>query len=483
MLLDQYGKPLTIHRTDASNRAFGMGAGQVTTDGVVDEVTPLGYIASPRSPWETWEFKELDEDNLSRYSIDQIYDIIVSVSPEANLSLWHANRFVNPYFWFEFDNPEDQRTIEAVDRWMEMWTNYYGGFDTIVAQAVSGLFTRGSLFTEMVFAKERGGLLEPVDLLVRDPIWVRFEKQDDPVRGKVWHYGQWINQKFVSFQNDPTVLYMPLDPFPGPMYGRSMMGSAIYCTIFIVGMLRDIRRVIANQGYPRLDISVELGSLENVYNQLKSSNPETASFSEWAQIQMDNITELYNKLKPHQAFVHDTSVMVNPHPGTLNSQMSMLDEIIRMLERQLVRAFKTVPLLHGSNESLAESQADAQWVIYTESINALKRAIATVFSLLVSYALRMSGIMNRARLHFGIVNEMQAKLKAETRQIEIENIVSQIDAGLIDLEDGREQIDALKNEKEGHYGKPPRLEEARYFAYALPSPKRVRFISDWGRGC
>lgn len=475
MLLDQYGKPLTIRSPVGANR-FGMGTGQVTIDGPIDEVTPLNYIASPRSPWEKWEFKELDEDNLTRYSIDEIYDIIVSVSPEASLSLWHANRFVNPYFWFEFDNPEDTKTIESVDRWMEMFTNYYGGFDALVAQAVSGLFTRGSLFAEMVLDNVGGGLLEPVDLLVRDPIWVRFQKQDDARRGRVWHYGQWINHKFVSFQNDPSVLYMPLDPFPGPMYGRSMMGSAIYCTTFIVGMLREIRRVIANQGYPRLDISVDLESLESIYNQLKSSNPETASFPEWAQSQMDNITALYNKLKAHQAFVHDTSVEVNPHPGALNSQLSLLDEIIRILERQLVRAYKSVPLMHGSNESLAESQADAQWVIYSESINALKRAIAIVFSLLISYGLRMSGNMNRARLHFGMVNEMQAKLRAETRQIEIQNIVLQMDAGLIDLEEGQEQIDALKSERKGHYGKPPRLEHARYFAYALPNPKRVRFI-------
>ena len=128
--------------------------------------------------------------------------------------------------------------------------------------------------------------------------------------------------------------------------------------------------------------------------------------------------------------------------------MSMLDEIIRILERQLVRAYKSVPLLHGSNESLAESQADAQWVVYSESINALKRAIAIVFSLLISYGLRMSGSMNRARLHFGVVNEMQAKLRAETRQIEIQNVVLQMDAGLIDLEEGQEQIDALKSERE-----------------------------------
>ena len=464
-----------------------MGAGQATTDGPIDEVAPLGYIASPRSPWETWEFRELDEDNLSRYSIDQVLDILVSISPEVNVALWHTNRFVNPYFWLEFENPEDMQAIEAMDRMMEMFTNYYGGFDTLVSQSVSGLFTRGSAFEEMVFAPMQGGLLEPVDLLVRDPYWVRFEKQNDPRRGRVWHYGQWINHAFRSFQNDPTILYLPLDPFPGPFYGRSMIGSAVFCVVFMIGLLRDIRRVVANQGYPRLDISVDLATLKPIHDELKKADEKTPDFLSWAQGQINNIITLYNQLKPHQAFVHTTETTVNPHQGALSgSGLTLLDEVMRLLERQAVRALKTVPLLQGSNESLAESQADAQWVVYAESIRSLQRTIATMRSMFFTYGLRMQGINNRCKLHFGELNEMQRLSRAQTRQIEIQNIVIQMDAGLITLEDGQEEIDGIKNERHGQFGKRPvpRLEHRRHFAYALPDAKRVRFLplSNGGEG-
>ena len=477
MLLNQYGNPMS-HQQPSAN-TYAMGAGQATIDGPIDEVAPLGYIAPPRSPWETWEFKELDEDNLSRYSIDQILDILVSVSPEVNVALWHTNRFVNPYFWLEFENPEDQQAIEAMDRMMEMFTNYYGGFDTLTSQSVAGLFTRGSAFEEMVFAPIQGGLLEPVDLLVRDPYWVRFEKQNDPRRGRVWHYGQWINHSFKSFQDDPTILYLPLDPFPGPFYGRSMIGSAVFCVVFMIGLLRDIRRVVANQGYPRLDISVDLATLKPIHDELKKADEKTPDFLSWAQDQINNIIALYNKLKPHQAFVHTTETTVNPHQGALSGQgLSLLDEIMRLLERQVVRAMKTVPLLQGSNESLAESQADAQWVVYTESIRSLQRTIAMIRSMLFTYGLRMQGINNRCKLHYGELNEMQRKSRAETRQIEIQNIVMQMDAGLITLEDGQEEIDGIKNERHGQFSaRPvPRLEHRRHFAYALPTPNRVRFL-------
>ena len=476
MLLNQYGNPMTQQPTA---NTFAMGAGQATIDGPIDEVAPLGYIAQPRSPWETWEFKEIDEENLSRYSIDQVLDIIVSISPEVNVSLWHANRFVNPYFWLEFENPEDMQAIEAMDRMMEMFTNYYGGFDTLTSQSVAGLFTRGGAFEEMVFAPMQGGLLEPVDLVVRDPYWVRFEKQNDPRRGRVWHYGQWINHSFKSFQEDPTILYLPLDPFPGPFYGRSMIGSAIYCVVFLIGLLRDIRRVISNQGYPRLDISVDLQALKPIHDELKSADEKTPDFLTWAQGQINNIMSLYNKLKPHQAYVHTSETTVNPHVGTLNSQgLGMLDEIVRLLERQAVRAMKTVPLLQGSNESLAESQADAQLLVYFESIRSLQRTIATIRSLLLTYGLRMQGILNGVKVHFGEVNEIQAMKRAQTRQVEIQNIILQMDAGLIALEEGQEEISAIKNEKRGQFSARamPRLEHRQHFAYALPTANRVRFL-------
>ena len=98
--------------------------------------------------------------------------------------------------------------------------------------------------------------------------------------------------------------------------------------------------------------------------------------------------------------------------------------------------------------------------------------------MLFTHGLRMQGIANRVKLHFGEINEMQAKMRAETRQIEIQNIVIQMDAGLITLENGQEEIDAIKNERHGQFSKRPmpRLEHRQHFAYALPNAKSVRFL-------
>ena len=470
MILNQHGNPIENHQRGK----FAMGAGQATIDGPIDEVAPANYISQPRSPWETWEFQELDTDNLHQYSIDQLLDIMVSVSPEVNVSLWHVNRFVNPYFWFEFENPDDPASLEAMDRLMGIFTNYYGGFDTLVSQSVAGLFTRGGCFEELVFAPMQGGMMEPVDLLVRDPYWVRFQKIDDPVRGRVWHYGQWIDGTFTSFQEDPTILYLPIDPYPGPMYGRSLMGSSIFCVVYLIALMRDVRRVIANQGYPRLDVSVDLEMLRPIYEDLKLAEDSTPDFPAWAMMQLENIQELYNKLKPHQAFIHTSDIQVNPHVGTLNSQgLGMLDGIIRIIERMLVRGLKTVPLLHGSNESLAESQADAQWVIYAESIRSLQRTISQMRSQLFTYALQMQGIMNKVTLHFGSVNEMQAKRRAETRQLEIQNIILQMDAGLITMDEGRAEVANIKSERMSEFRGV--MIDRQYYSYLGNDSKHTHF--------
>lgn len=42
---------------------------------------------------------------------------------------------------------------------------------------------------------------------------------------------------------------------------RAPVGSALFPALFLLGLMQDLRRVIANQGYPRLDVSVAVDRL------------------------------------------------------------------------------------------------------------------------------------------------------------------------------------------------------------------------------
>ena len=446
MLVDQYGKPL--HQdVPMAMPAFAMGGGQQTRDRTgSDHVPSIGYMQRPSQSWDKWRYELLDENRLHELTFEQLMEVVLSISPDADMALWNLNLFVNPYCWFEYER-EDARSEAVVEEMLDRLITYWGGLDVIVSQMVASLFLFGGVLTELVLS--RNGM-KPAFIVVQDPSTVRFQKEYDAFTGAyVWSYGQFNNGKFYSMREDPTILYLGLHPLPGAPLGRPMIGSALSIILHIIGFIRDLRRVIANQGYPRLDISMDLGMMRNLHAQLKAENPNVSSFSEWANAQKENIMALYAALKPHQAFVHSDDVTVNPHTGVLNSQsMGMLESIMDVLQRQAANGLKSNSLMQNfsSASNWGDHQSTTKWEVYTEGVGSLQETIAYLLSSHFSYGLRVEGIDNRVMCHFGEVNESQAQRRAETRKIEIENILAEKEAGMIDDAEAKRRLEGTRND-------------------------------------
>lgn len=448
MLLNQYGNPL--HQdVPMVSPAFAMGGGQQTRDGTGSSVLDghsAGYLQRPSQSWGRWRYKLLDEDRLESLTFEQLMEVILGISPDADMALWNLNLFVNPYFWFEYEK-KDARSEAVVQEMLDRLTTYWGGLDVIVSQMVASLFLFGGVLSELVLSRDG---MHPAFIIVQDPATVRFEKEYDEYSGAyVWAYGQYINGRFVSMREDPTISYLGLHPLPGPPLGRPIIGSALSIILHIIGFIRDLRRVIANQGYPRLDISMNLERLQNLYQQLKAESPEMASFGEWAAAQKNNIIELYAALKPHQAFVHSDDVTVNPHPGALNAQsLGMLEGIMDVLQRQAANGLKSNSLLQNfsSSSNWGDQQSVIKWEVYTEGVGSIQETIIYPLSSHFNYGLRVEGIDNRVILRFGEVNESQAYRRAETRQIEIDNVLKQKEADLIDDTEANQLLEGTRND-------------------------------------
>lgn len=106
---------------------------------------------------------------------------------------------------------------------------------------------------------DRRGRL-PVDVKIHDARLARFKKLDDPLRGPIWQLGRIVDGQWQAITAD-TVRYIPLDPAPDSPYGRPMVSPAMFTSLFLIGLLHDLRRVVAQQGYPRIDVEVKLDEL------------------------------------------------------------------------------------------------------------------------------------------------------------------------------------------------------------------------------
>ncbi len=176
------------------------------------------------------------------------------------------------------------------------------------------------------------------------------------MRGIIWQLGQRQDSKWIILEV-PTIGYVPVDPTPGGApYGRSLVTPAIFSALFLLSLLHDLRRVVAQQGYPRLDLEVQLERLaDTIPDEVQSDEEKEGA---WVNGVIKEIADVYAQLEPDDAYVHTDVVKVNRPVGTVDaSSLGAVDSLIRAVERMATRGLKTMPLLMGSNEAVSETHA------------------------------------------------------------------------------------------------------------------------------
>lgn len=378
-----------------------------------------------------WHDLNLDSQALQKLSPHQILELLADISPEVSNALWQFLRFCNPGFKAIALRPSGATTApqshqRALDGIVQTISDRHGAIDLVLNRLFLGGFLRGSFVSELVFDED---MRQTLDLAIPDPASIAFRSHTDPLLGVIWEPGQWQNGHWVSLDL-PTFSYVPIDPLPGRPEGRSPASPAILPAIFLLAMFHDLRRVVQQQGYPRID-------LEIVAEQLLASMPselegDPDGFRIWAQQAVDQVVAEYGKLEPDDAYVHLDSIKVNRPVGTLDSSsLGAVAGLIASLERMLVRALKTMPLLQGITDGVSEANANRQWEMHAASIKALQHLVEQQLERLLGLALQAQGIPAIVQFRFAELRASEQYRDALTESLHIENTIKKYNAGWI----------------------------------------------------
>lgn len=314
-----------------------------------------------------------------------------------------------------------------LDEILALLTKQYGAADVVWNMLFTTAFLRGAFFAELVL-DERGRL--PVDLVAIDPQAAEFREHKDPVRGIIWQLGQRQDSKWIILEV-PTIGYVPVDPTPGGApYGRSLVTPAIFSALFLLSLLHDLRRVVAQQGYPRLDLEVQLERLaDTIPDEVQSDEEKEGA---WVNGVIKEIADVYAQLEPDDAYVHTDVVKVNRPVGTVDaSSLGAVDSLIRAVERMATRGLKTMPLLMGSNEAVSETHANRQWEVHVAGIKALQHLAEQLIERLLTVALQAQGLRSVVRFRFAELRASEELRDAQTDAQKIENATKKYLAGWI----------------------------------------------------
>ena len=180
-------------------------------------------------------------------------------NPDAALAVWNVLRLANPghsvHVYQQQPGPdgepvEDKEGARIVEELAaRVGSEYGGGLDTLIDVLNLTLMTQGAIAAELELSEN---LREVLDYCPVDPRWVDFAVSEETGKAApvISSYGQ------VKWLNTNQFRYIPLDPDVDDPHGRSPMWTTLEIIFFQQEVLRDLKAVMHNQGYPRIDVAV-----------------------------------------------------------------------------------------------------------------------------------------------------------------------------------------------------------------------------------
>lgn len=405
-------------------------AGRVSTNSDSSFDTGNWVMVPPPDYDSSWRMMNFDPRYLDRMLPKDILDMVMDLSPEIAKAIWDFLRLCNPGWEFKAYNlgSEDAENLQAkahIDDFIEKLRILYGSFDILLGRYFIGAYLRGGFASELVLD---GEATESIDLVCPDAYSIRFRKRFDKVRGEIWEPGQWQGGEWKSL-DIPTFKYLPVDPAPASPYGRPLATPALFTAIFILNMLHDVKRVVMQQGYKRMDISMDLEAAEDAYS---FDNQGYSSFHKYVEAAIEAIKTAYRSLQPDDAFVHTSVFTLNPPAGTLDSDsIAAIAQILERLEKMVTRGLKSTSLLLESGNSPSETDSNRRWEIHAAGIKSLQHHCENMLESQLQTSLQAKGIQARVEFRFSELRASEMLRDEQTRQLRVQNAVAEYQAGFV----------------------------------------------------
>lgn len=397
-------------------------------------------LKEPGDPIDDWRNLDLGRRPFDKRTPAEMLEHLTNTSPEVSRALWDFLRFCNPGWEVRAvkqGNPDVEVTkgTQALNEFMDVLKGNYGSADVVIGRLFIGAWMRGGFFGEVVLGKDGK---TPVDIATPDPGSVRFKAEDDPIRGEIWQLYQLQDMDMVRLDR-PTVRYIPVDPLPGSPYGRSPAYPGLFACLFLLSILYDIRRVVSQQGYPRIDIAISLERLQQAMPDSLDDDPE--ALNTWIQGAIQEVADAYESLEPDDAYVHTDVITVNRPVGTVDSNsLGAIGGLITALERMSVRALKTMPLMMGITDGVSEANANRQWEIHVAGIKSLQHLGESLLEHLLSQALQSQGIPAVAQFRFSELRAAEMLRDEQVRQLNVQNTMLEFEAGWISQDEAAQKV-------------------------------------------
>ena len=403
----------------------------------------MRYVMPPEKSRSVFQLKNWTEEELLNLPVDQFMKCVTSISPEVNKAYKDFLRNCNESWYYQV---EPASATPVIDDFIARVETKHHDFDVILDRMFAGIYKGGAIFIELELNESADMAM---DIAVMDPYVARFVKN-----GNDWHLGQWQNGKWVSLQEDPTVMYVPFNAGPNEPFGKSMLESAPLDVVRMLGVMNDFRRVLESQGWARADFEIDSEKLKDFMPPEIIGDVEAED--DFIQDFINGVNQMYSNLKPNEGYGHLDIVKVNmPTGGQMQSSFfGLVDGLMRLYDRRVGRATGSTPIKQHSNENVAETHACEQRKDYRIDISSIQSTAAGTLSTELGYVLRAEGVQGEVMFYFENTPDPEdVKAMEEAEGVKIDNLkkLKELrDMEGIDNETYEDAVNKYKAEKDKH---------------------------------
>jgi len=379
----------------------------------------------------------LDERSLANMSVEDLIDTLADSHPDVSYALWNFLRLGNSGYKIRvFDKlgknpyPAGQAIIDQIIGRLDMPNVSRFEKSKSLSKVINQLFittvTRGSACLELVLTEDLDDIafIAPVD-----PLTVDFKLEE----------GRYIPYQRKVSLDLPTFFYEGLDERVDDPYGRSPLLASLGVIMFQLQILNDIKAVVHNQGYPRLDIKViEEVLLKRMPIGIRNNEGEK---QKWLNERLSEIISMYNSLEPDDTFVHYDSVDIGMVGGASGGGGALIDpqKLMTSIDNLIMAGLKTLSTILGRRTTgNTESFAKIETQLYRQGVKAIQEVVAGIISKSLTLALNIRGKQGIVKFEFAPL-EIRTELEQEQfKQIKYINLVTARDQGWISQDDAAE---------------------------------------------
>ena len=353
--------------------------------------------------------------------------------PILKTVIWTWTRLANSPHHFEVIGDVDRTTEERVHAVLDDLDRRifperivrFGGFDALLIQFFSTLFTDGAVAGELSLLPSRRGL-------------DRFDYIDTATLDYAAdHTGHWRLQqrhddKLISLDSD-AIFYQPLDADAGHPAGKSLLAAVGFVSRIEQELVRDMRLSMRNAGYHRLHVKIHPPE--------QAPGESETDYTARANAYFDATTVALRDLDVDDNPItwDDVEIAhIGPSAQVTASRNWYLNH--RAMIEDVISGCHLAPFMLGYSYGTTQTWAKFKYEMVGRQIVTLQRAASRFCEWIAGIELALAGVSAQVRHVFDNSLEFDRRERFETDRTQTDVVLRQLDAGLLSVDEARRSL-------------------------------------------